>query len=287
MDIFTTDIHKSMNHATGQMENQIYLRVYSSMFTSGLVAKMRLHNFATLMTIASYMNEDGECYPTQEQLAERMGVHKNSVSKYVNQLLAFEVNGKPIITREVVNRGQGKISSFYRIQPISQLAIFSGEVESLTNNVTEETQTLGVEEHKDCDVTKASELKPLNNIQAYTPKDVLTMFQTKYHEQYNVNFNPSWGRDMNLVKGIMKKYPSDQLEEIIDIAVTEYDSRWKSHKFPRPTLGAISSFIGDQAQAIILERREQDKQYADYEEQAKEKEEEFEDKLSKLDNIEL
>lgn len=281
--LFSISFDKEINHHTSEVEKQVYLRVYKSMFTSGLVAQMKLHNFATLMAIASYMDEDGECYPTQQQLAERMGVHINSVNKYVNQLLDFEVDGKKIISREIVNQGRGKVSSYYKIHPISQLAIFNGEVESITKDGKDASQDMGTTNHKDCDVSKVIKQESLNK--KYTPKELITKFVNKYREQYGVNFNPSWGRDMSLMKKLQARYEDEVIVEIIDIAIEDYDSKWKSAKFQRPTIGAIVSFIGQEAVATIEERKKEDKQFAEYEEKASDMDEKLDDKLSKLDRL--
>jgi Helix-turn-helix domain len=281
--LFSISFDKEINHHTSEVENQIYLRVYKSMFTSGLVAKMKLHNFATLMAIASYMDEDGECYPTQSQLAERMGVHLNSVNKYVNQLLDFRIDGNPIISREIINQGRGKVSSYYKIHPISQLAIFNGEVESITKNVKDSSQDMLSTHHKRVGCKESQEQESLKN-KEYTPKELITIFVNKYREVYGVSFNPSWGRDMSLMKTLITKYGED-VKDVIEVSIEEYDEKWKSPKFQRPTIGAISSFIGDQVMAVIEERRKQDEEFDEYEEKVSAVEEDMERKLSALDKL--
>jgi Helix-turn-helix domain len=115
-NMLSVSFDKKINHHTYKPENRIYLRVYTDMFTTGLVAQMGIQKFATLMAIVSYMDGDGECrIPSQRQLAEQMGVHRNSVSKYVKELLDFNVDGKYIITHEVVFTDFVDIDSFYKI----------------------------------------------------------------------------------------------------------------------------------------------------------------------------
>ena len=282
--MFSISFDKEMNKYTNEVESQIYLRVYTSMFTSGLVAEMGIQNFATLMAVSSYMNEDGECFPTQRQLAERMGVHRNSVNRYINALLEFRVDEKPIVTREIVNQGKGRMSSFYKIHPLSQIAIFNGQVEKIsTKEVQDEAQDSDIEKHQKEDVTITTKQEPINK--KYTPKELITIFVNKYREQYGVNFNPSWGRDMSLMKKLQQRYSDEEIVEIIEIAIEDYDSKWKSVKFQRPTIGAIVSFIAEQAQATIEERKKEDKQFAEYEEKASENDDKINDKLSKLDRL--
>ena len=112
-------------------DNNYYLKVYLSGFRSGLFAKLKPTRFAVLLAIASYMDEDGVCYPTQKQLAERCGITRPTVNKAVKELLDFRFNGKPILTRKLVLNGKQITRSIYRVHPISQVAIFNGEVETI------------------------------------------------------------------------------------------------------------------------------------------------------------
>jgi predicted transcriptional regulator len=281
--MFSISFDTEMNHYTNEVESEVYLRVYKSMFTSGLVANMGIQNFATLMAIASYMNEKGECYPSQRQLAERMGVHVNSVNKYINSLLEVEVNGKPIVTRELAPRGRGRTSSFYRIQPLSQIAIFDGKVENVTKDVKPLSQDSEQTNHKSSDVSITKEEEPIKK--KTSPKDFLDLFVNKYREVYNVNYNPNYGRDMNMIKKLLKTYTPEQVEQIITIGVEEYDERWKSVKYQRPTWGALSTFIANDVMTILEERKAEDKAYEQFEQTAEKRSERLNDKLSKLDQL--
>ncbi|MCY8048436.1 helix-turn-helix domain-containing protein [Bacillus haynesii] len=282
--MFSISFDKEMNKYTNEVESQVYLRVYTSMFTSGLVAEMGIQNFATLMAISSYMNEDGECFPTQRQLAERMGVHRNSVNRYINALLDFKINGKPVVTREIVSQKKGRVSSFYKIHPLSQIAIFNSGVEGLgTKEVQDEAQNNDTPQHQKEDLTITKEQEPINK--KYETKDFLKIFMNKYREVYGVNFNPAWQRDMRIMKSLHERYDGETLEQILEIAVEEYDSRWKSPKFPRPTPGQVISFIADQVQEIIEERKKEDEQFEEFENHSEERVEKLNDKLSKLDRL--
>jgi uncharacterized protein (UPF0305 family) len=87
------------------------------------------------------------------------------------------------------------------------------------------------------------------------------------------------------MKKLQGRYEDEQIVEIIEIAIEDYDEKWKSAKFQRPTIGAIVSFIADQVVATIEERKEQDVQFAEYESKADEMDEKLNDKLSKLDRL--
>lgn len=109
------------------INNGVFLKVHISLFTSGIAARLGKY-LTTLLAIASYMDEKGECYPTQRQLAERTGTTKNLINRHIKALLDFEVDGKPILTRRIVYNNRGYANSIYTIHPISQVSIFHGEV---------------------------------------------------------------------------------------------------------------------------------------------------------------
>ncbi|MCR8843147.1 helix-turn-helix domain-containing protein [Paenibacillus sp. SC116] len=72
------------------------------------------------------MNERGECYPTQEQIAQFLGVNRQTANKYVRSLSDYRWQGHPVI-RTIRKRDEHNgrwESTRYTVLPISQLAIF-------------------------------------------------------------------------------------------------------------------------------------------------------------------
>jgi hypothetical protein len=213
--------------ATNETKDSIYLRLYLSAFKSGLVAQLPATEFKILMVVCSYMNEAGECFPTQEQIAERSGFSKTTVNKAIKFLLEFEFNGKTVLNRDIVQRGYYK-NSIYKVNPISQVAIFNGGIEA-------------IEERKE---EKATE----DDKRFKTAKDVGTLYLKVYHEVYGVQANINYARDYSQVKNKwLGKYSDEQIQKMIEVGVKEYDTRWKNGKFPRPSLSALVSWIGEQA----------------------------------------
>ncbi|MFP5303306.1 helix-turn-helix domain-containing protein, partial [Cobetia sp. SIMBA_158] len=122
-------VKKEFDVTTKETSQQVYLRLYLSAFKSGLVSELKPTNFTVLLGICSYMDQNGECYPTQRQLAERCGVSKTTVNKAINELLEFKINNKPLLERKLVKQGLHK-NSAYTVHPMSQVAIFGGEVDN-------------------------------------------------------------------------------------------------------------------------------------------------------------
>lgn len=255
-NLFSVSHDKEFNLANGETTSNVYVRVYTTLFTSGLVAKMGANRFTTLMALASYMDAKGECYPTQIQLAESIGVHKNTVNKYINELLEFTVDAKPLVTRTKVNRGQGKISSYYKIHPLSQLAKFEGTIEPVNHKIEDEQSTNGSDEL----ITNGSdELIPTNSdvititnnnhliinnsdeLQITNSSNAIKYFQQVYREVYNVNYTVSnYAKEGSIMKSkVLVPYPA-LAKEIIEQAIKQYDSKFANARFPRPSIAMFS-----------------------------------------------
>jgi predicted transcriptional regulator len=288
-NILTVSHNKEINLANGETKLNVYVRVYTSIFASGLVAKMGSNRFTTLMALASYMDEKGECYPTQLQLAEAIGVHKNTINKYINELLDFEIDGKPLVTRKKVNRGQGKISSYYKIHPLSQLAKFRGEVESINHKISDEQITDGKDKlitngsaeliTTNCDVitiTNNNQLIINNSTQA------IAYFRKVYEEVYGVPYTVSnYGREGKLMKDKVLADHKDIAKEIIQTGIKRYSEFSNNPKFPRPSIGMFSWAVNN-----IIPLIEEDKKLNEVAEQASDLEDEAEKAmLAKLEKL--
>jgi len=112
---------------SGKHETRIFVKMYVSSVRDGLIADIGPRNWTTLCVIASFMNEKGECYPTQAQIAKGLGVSRQTANKYVTELLKYRWQGQPVI-RAVKERNRGRFdNTHYTVLPISQLAIFDAD----------------------------------------------------------------------------------------------------------------------------------------------------------------
>ena len=152
-------------NSNDKKQNDIFMKVHVSLFKSGIAKDLKATRCMTLLAIASFMDEKGYCYPTQRQLAEYTGIHKNTITKAVKELLEYRVNGQPILSRAIVKKGS-YVSSAYTVHPISQVAIFSGNVEAI--------------EKADPEAEGAAVTVPTNSpvvsIETSNPKDQLNNF---------------------------------------------------------------------------------------------------------------
>lgn len=111
------------------MQNQnskIFVKVYVEIRQSGLLAEISDRDWKTLCVLATYMNQDGRCNPSQARLARDIGVSHTSAWDRIKSLSTFRFQGKPLIRiAEKERTPSGRFASLnYRILPESGLAIF-------------------------------------------------------------------------------------------------------------------------------------------------------------------
>lgn len=335
-------------------KGELFFKVHLSAIESGLICELGDKRWTTLTVLASFMNEKGECFPSQEAIAELLGVRRDTANQRIQSLLEFRFHGKPVVTLIRKDGGWTKRNNVYRIEPASQVAIFKGEIEvadvleNTNNDVLDKTnmlentnnQMLGnsnidmlaktntdsldnpntnknhqnnnynnnikkeqpLATHSDTvnketvksngnryDVTVISDSSDIgditvNPIDAVSPfktvrssfpfkrgreaklglegepssgelknsNDVIKYFCQKYRDHYSVNYSVSQGKDNKLIKDkLLANYTPEQIKAIIDVVFEHFDRRWATKKYPRPHIGALTSFLANEALAII------------------------------------
>jgi predicted transcriptional regulator len=114
-----------------EINNGIHVRLYRSIVTSGLSAKLGADAFFALIHIAMYMDAEGKAYPTFETLAKDMGVGLSTAKRYVKKLLEVKWNGQPLVTVSKNSKKVGFDNNVYHIHPIAQIAIMEGKVQDI------------------------------------------------------------------------------------------------------------------------------------------------------------
>jgi len=77
------------NLTEGKSETKIYLKMYVDAVRYGLLADMGDNNWRTLCVLASFMNEKGECFPTQAQIAKGLGVSRQAAQRRLKKLAEY------------------------------------------------------------------------------------------------------------------------------------------------------------------------------------------------------
>lgn len=112
---------------SGERETRIFVKFYVEAVRSGMIADLGADRLQTLLVLASYMNADGTCYPTQWQIAKDLGITRESANRRVTALAKYRWKGREIIRMKRRRNPDTKswASTTYQILPISGLSIFN------------------------------------------------------------------------------------------------------------------------------------------------------------------
>ena len=206
------------------------------------------------------MDKDGECYPTQRQIAEITGLSLTTVNKSVANLLEIKINGKHILERTLRGSGQRK-NSVYTIFDIAPEDIPTEDFRDIDAieeadvivtdeipEVTQETAEDGSEE-----VVEVSERVIKNS------KDIAHYFSDKYKTIYGKSYVINYKRDLGLIKNkLVKNFEIDEIVDIIDVALEEYSERWSNSKYPTPTIGMLCSWLCNEVVKVIISKNKEE-----------------------------
>jgi len=134
--IVTVEINKEFDVLDKAWENKVFVKLFVAARTSGLLKKISDREFKTLIALALYMNDNGDCYPSQDQVARDLGCSRETANRRIQSLLRFRFKGKPIIQALKKRNKQGKWKNiYYTILPVSQLKIFEKPTKKEVRNV--------------------------------------------------------------------------------------------------------------------------------------------------------
>ncbi|SMO92253.1 helix-turn-helix domain-containing protein [Melghirimyces algeriensis] len=110
--------------------DRLFVRFYIDASRSGLMADLGAERWHTLCTLATFMDEKGECYPSQELLAHRMGVSIVSANRRLKKLCEYQRNNIPVVKRKIIRDPKTKrcIRTIYRLTGIAPFSIFSKDL---------------------------------------------------------------------------------------------------------------------------------------------------------------
>ncbi|HBF7594778.1 TPA: helix-turn-helix domain-containing protein [Clostridioides difficile] len=217
----------------------VYLKVDVKALRGGLLKEVNGSNLTVLLAIASYMNINGQCYPTQRQLAEVTGMSLTTINRAINNLLEIKVNGHPVMERVLRGSGSRK-SSLYTIFDIAPVESDDPVDPDVVNDVTQGT-------------TQAE--KPKKKI----ARDYAIYFAEKYKEQYGVSYVINYKRDLALIKNkLMSNFDDEMIIKILDVVIEQYKEKWSNRKYPYPSISMVCSWLGNKAVEEILKDSEAD-----------------------------
>jgi biotin operon repressor len=121
-------IEKEFDLLDKSWEERVFVKLYVSARTSGLLAAVSDRDWKTLCTLATFMDKDGRCYPSQAHLARALGINRATANERIQSLARFRFEGKPVLLVEQQVRKSKKGMRFaanrYTILPVTKLKIF-------------------------------------------------------------------------------------------------------------------------------------------------------------------
>lgn len=99
-------------------EHEIWFKLHKGLGRSGLIADLGIECTVTLIALAHWIDENGQCFSTQEQVAEMIGVTRKTAQRYLARLIAYRnPDGKPIVTKVTKRTLKGHRKDFYTFHP--------------------------------------------------------------------------------------------------------------------------------------------------------------------------
>jgi len=89
---------------------------------------------------------------------------------------------------------------------------------------------------------------------SYSAKDLIKLFCHLYRGTYGEPYKPNWGKDSGMIQNLfVDNYENDELFGMIHVAISQYQRRWATPKHPRPTIGMLCTWLGQQAMGFWLD----------------------------------
>jgi hypothetical protein len=126
-NLVSVETQSELSLTTGKKETRIFVKMYVEAVHSGLIADMGPERWQTLCVISAFMDEKGECYPTQYAIAERLNVARETANRRIKSLCDYRWQGRAVVQKLTQQRDHDKQTwdnVRYTILPISGLKIF-------------------------------------------------------------------------------------------------------------------------------------------------------------------
>lgn len=225
--VLTVDFRKEFS--TGENGIQASSRVCISLeaIHSGLIKEIGANRMAILLAIVSYMDENGQCFPSQEKIAELTGQGRATVQRNLQELCEVEFNGQKLLHRELVGKTRKK-------------TLYTISAGAITNS------------------TDISDNKADNG--EMNSRDFVKYFAEKFSEYFGQGHTPNYSKEGAIFKRLLGTYDPETLKEIIDTVMTHYKNKWYKPQFPHPTVYQLGSWLADEAYKIVKAEKEQAEQ---------------------------
>lgn len=109
---------------TGEQVERRFVKMYFEARESGLLADIPDELWKTLCALATYIDDKGECFPSQETLARDLGIGRQAVNTRVKRLREYRFQGQAVLAvsrnRTRTKKGQTRWgSNVYQLLPVT------------------------------------------------------------------------------------------------------------------------------------------------------------------------
>jgi len=123
--LVTIQIEKEFDVVEKKWDERVFVKLYVAARTSGLLAVISDRDWKTLCTLATFMDEDGRCFPSQAEIARALQINRTTANERIRSLADFRFDGKPVLLVRKVPGQHGRFGrNDYTILPITHLKIF-------------------------------------------------------------------------------------------------------------------------------------------------------------------
>lgn len=125
-NLVTVESQREFDLFSGEWADRVFVKLYVAARTSGLLAAMSDRDWKTLCTLATYMDSDGYCFPSQKELAAAMGCSRQMANERIRSLAKFRFEEQPVLLIVKGNRSKGGKwgRNGYRVLSLSNLRIY-------------------------------------------------------------------------------------------------------------------------------------------------------------------
>lgn len=203
---------------------------------NGLLKEIGANRVAILLAIISYMDSNGQAFPSQEKIAEITGQGRATIQRNLDALCEVEFNGQKLLHKDVI--GSVRKRTVYTIN------------QALITNTDAVEETFTEKEKED---TVQEQKEPIFK----NARDIGMYFLKVFEESFGYKYNMVFKREMPLIKNkLLGKYDNETVKAMIDIGVGQYKNRWANDRFPHPTVSMLCGWVGNEALGIYAREKE-------------------------------
>jgi hypothetical protein len=127
--LVSIEIQKEFDVIEKDWQEQVFLKLYVAARTSGFLADIPDRDWKTLCVLATFMDSQGNCFPSQEKIATALGVCRQAANERINSLLNYRWQGKPVVfavkcrkDATTGKKGQRWNNNRYTVLPLSNIS---------------------------------------------------------------------------------------------------------------------------------------------------------------------